>query len=500
MRLIRQRTEAVLGIDVGTQSTKCVVLSDNGDLLGIGQHGYGVQKPRPNWAEQSPDEWWNAAISAVRDAMRQANIPPTRICGIGLAGQMHGLVVVDHNLLPLRPAIIWLDRRSANLCDTVLERVGHDTAVQIAGNRLSPGFAAASLAWLNEVEPDTLAQARAVLQPKDYLVLRLTGELCSEPSDASATWLFDIHQRVWSPVLAEACGVPLDILPPVTESADVVGHLRTEAADALGLREGLPVVAGAADQAALLLGAGVIDSGRGSLTLGTGGQITIVSNRPRIDPELRLNTFFHAVPGLWYTMGAILNGGIALRWWRQAASPDDNHSYPELLATAEHVPAGSDGLIFLPYLEGERTPHMDPQASGAFVGLTLHHTQAHLTRAVLEGVAFAFRDCLLTLQETGPVPDHFLIGGGGSQSGLWRRILASVLGVSLQTVEGSEHTAMGAALLAGLGANLFYDLPQAVAHAVHYGPTVTPDPAEQAIYGERHAQFQALYPALRNIR
>lgn len=496
MRLT-DRTDIVLGIDAGTQSSKCVVLDAHGELRGVGQQGYGILTPRPHWAEQDPHAWWEAAVGAVRDALRQAGVSSARVQGIGIAGQMHGIVLLGHNLEPLRPAIIWMDRRSANLCETILGRVPHDVVVKVAGNRLSPGFAGATLAWLREVEPHTLEQTRFVIQPKDYLALKLTGEISSEASDASATWLFDIAQRQWSDVLAQACGVDVGMLPPVSESAAVIGKLRPDPAFELGLRADIPVVAGASDQAALLLGAGVIESGRGSITVATGGQMTIVSNRPMIDPKLRLNTFCHAVPDRWYTMGAILNGGVALRWWRSVIDIEQTRPYADLLGEADLVPAGAEGLVFLPYLEGERTPHMDPNATGAFVGLTTRHTQAHLTRAVLEGVAYAFRDCLLTLQDTGPIPDHFLVGGGGSQGALWRQILANVLGVSLQTVKGQEHTAVGAAMLAGVGTHVFYDPAEAVAHCVRYGPTEMPDPAEKAIYDSGYARFRALYPALR---
>ncbi len=499
MRLT-DRTDVILGIDVGTQSSKCVVLDANGDLRGVGQEGYGILTPRPHWAEQDPQAWWEAAIGAVREALRQAGVSPARVQGIGLAGQMHGVVLLGYNLEPVRPAIIWMDRRSANLCETILGRVPPEVVVKVAGNRLSPGFAAASLAWLREVEPHTLERTRVVVQPKDYLALRLTGEISSEPSDASATWLYDIGQRQWSETLANACGISPDKLPPLSESAAVIGKLRPDPAFALGLRADIPVVAGASDQAALLLGAGVIEAGRGSITLGTGGQMTIVSNRPMIDPKLRLNTFCHAVPDRWYTMGAILNGGNALRWWRCVVDDEQSYSYADLLAEAEQVPAGAEGLIFLPYLEGERTPYMDPSATGALIGLTTRHSRAHITRAVLEGVAYAFRDCLLTLRDTGPIPDHFLIGGGGSQGVLWRQILASVLGVSLQTVEGREHTAVGAAMLAGLGTHVFNELAEAVAHSVRYGPTEMPNPAQKVIYDNGYARFRAYYPALRAVQ
>jgi xylulokinase len=489
--------DVVLGIDVGTQSCKCVALDAAGKLCGVGQQRYGVLTPRPHWAEQHPATWWEAAIAAVREAM--AHVAADRVRGIGLTGQMHGVVLLDRQLEPLRPAIIWMDRRSANLCSLIQSRVPRNVVINVAANRLSPGFAGATLAWLREVEPKLLDEIHAVIQPKDYLMLRLTGVVNSDPSDASATWLFDVKQRRWSEVLTAACGVSPDILPPLSDSASVVGSLRPAAAAALGLPVDLPVVAGSADQAALLLGTGVIEPGRGAITLATGGQMTIVSGQPMIDPELRLNTFCHAIPGLWYTMGAILNGGMALRWWRSLISTDQPPAYNDLLAEAARVPAGAEGLTFLPYLEGERTPHMDPNASGALVGLTLRHTRAHITRAVLEGVAYAFRDCFRTLQAAGPVPDHFLIGGGGAQGPLWRQIMASVLGISLQTITGTEHTATGAAMLAGLGTQVFYDLAQAVAHTVHYGSIETPDPDDRPLYDEGYARFRALYPALKAI-
>lgn len=500
MHRMAARTDVLLGIDIGTQSSKCVVLDANGELLGIGQEGYDLRTPRPQWVEQDPEDWWKATVNAVKQAMRQANISAARVQGMGVTGQMHGIVLLGHDRQPLRPAIIWMDRRSANLCGTISARLSSQDVIEIAGNRLSPGFGGASLAWLSEAEPQTLSRTRAVIQPKDYLVLRLTGVISSEPSDASATWLYHIGQGRWSEVLAKACGVPMDILPPISPSAAVIGQLRAEAALELGLRAEIPVVAGASDQGALLLGSGVVEPGRGSITLGTGGQITVVTSRPMVDAQLRLNTFCHVTPSHWYTMGALLNAGIALRWWRNAIDTESKRSYSDLLLQAAQVPAGSEGLVFLPYLEGERTPHMDPGATGALIGLTLRHTQAHITRAVLEGVAFAFRDCLRTLQETGPVPDHFLIGGGGSQGPLWRQIMANVLGVSLQTVEGREHTAVGAAMLAGIGTRVFYDLAEAVARVVHHGPAERPDPEIQAAYTDSYARFRALYPALRAVR
>ena len=484
---------ALLGIDLGTQSAKCVVIDAAGKLHGIGQTAYSIQHPQPNWAEQNPKDWWEAVVQAVRQARTNA---PQPIAGIGLAGQMHGIVLLDKNLDPLHPAIIWMDRRSAEISAQIMTNTAPDLLRRSAVNRLSPGFAGASLAWLRENEPELLNQTHAVIQPKDYLALRLTGVLGSEHSDASATWLYDIPARDWSEALAEICNVSPTLLPPLSESTRPIGALQAAAAEALGLEPGIPVVAGAADQAALLTGAGVINPGEGAITIGTGGQMTLVSDRPLLDSALRLNTFCHAVPGLWYTMGAILNGGIALHWWSNVLGGVD---FTALTEAAAQIPPGAEGVIFLPYLAGERTPHMDPNACGVFYGLTPQHTQAHMTRAVLEGVAFAFLDCLQTLATVGQVPKHWRTGGGGSRGALWRQVLASVLGVELQIMEGEEHTATGAALLAGVGAGVFKDLPQAVEQVVRTGPVEVPDMEAHSVYRTLYGRFRALYWALRNV-
>ncbi len=490
----------LLGIDIGTQSAKCVAISPAGDLRGTGQAGYVISAPHPGWAEQSPENWWTAAVQAVRAAVQSGGIEPESVRAIGVTGQMHGLVLIGKDLQPMRPAIIWMDRRSAEQADAILERTPADLLISVAGNHPSPGFAGVTLAWLSEHEPSALTQARAVLHPKDMIVLRLTGVLNSEPSDASATWLYDLTRNAWSPELAGLCHVPLNLLPPLRPSTSVVGELIPQAAEALGLPPGIPVVAGASDQGALLLGSGVITPGEGAITIATGGQITLVTDRPLIDPQLRLNTFCHALPDRWYTMGAILNGGIALRWWRNLLGGDQAWSYPDLLTAAEDISPGADGLVFLPYLAGERTPHMNPAASGAFIGLTLSHTPAHLTRAVLEGVAHAFRDCLQTLNALGPTPRHFVIGGGGARGRLWRQITADVLGCSVQRIEGEEHTAAGAALLAGIGVGLFADADEATTRFTRYGPVEYPNPAAHQVYDAAHHQFQALYRAIESAR
>lgn len=489
----------LIGIDVGTQSAKCVLTNIEGQLLGVGQQGYPVLTPQPFWAEQDPAAWWRAVVSATHAALHQAGASSDQVRGIGLTGQMHGFVMIGPDHKPVRPAIIWMDRRSADLIESVQGSLSPPIVRAVAANRLSPGFAAATLAWFRVHDPAALAQTRFILMPKDVVALRLTGIINSDPSDAAATWLFDVGKREWSGDLARACGFTLDKLPPVRDSTAVIGDLCAEAAAELGLVAGIPVVAGAADQAAMLTGAGLITPGCGAITISTGGQIAVVSNTPMIDPQLRLNTFCHAAPGLWYTMGAILNGGMVLRWWRDVVDPTHTRAFGDLVDEAASIPAGAGELICLPYLEGERTPHMDPDATAAFIGLTRAHTQAHITRAVLEGVAYAFRDCLETLRDVGPAPDQFVIGGGGAQGSLWRQIMGNVLGVSLQRIEGAEHTAVGAALLAGVGAGVFADLPDAVARCVRYGEIEEPDAGTRAVYEAGFARFRALYPALRGV-
>lgn len=427
-----------LGIDLGTQSVKALLVNEQGVIVRIAQQPYPILRPHPNYAEQNPEDWWKATVWAVQEATRHAG---NQIRVIGIAGQMHGLVTLDKNKELLRPAIIWMDQRSTAECE-IQKR---ENWLQLAHNQLVPGFMAASLLWMKVHEPKLFDRIDMVLTPKDWLRWKLTGVLCTEVSDASGTLMMDIPKRQWSLELVELYGFPPGILPHVMESEQMIEEATTDASHELGLSSMPRVVAGAADQAAMLVGCGVLEPGQAVLTIGTGGQLSVVTDVPQ--PDGRLNTFCHAVPQRWYSMGAILAAGYALAWWKNVINGHLN----AVLRAAEKVPAGAEGIIFRPYLNGERTPHLNPTLTASFEGLTGRHTKGHLTRAVLEGVAFAMRDCQKTLLEAGASPNRIIMGGGGGQGVLWRQIMASVLQMPLHSVENPEQTAFGAAMLAAAG-------------------------------------------------
>jgi xylulokinase len=485
----------LLGLDLGTSSLKAVVMDRAGHIVGLGAQDYAIAQSHPAWAEQDPEEWWRAAVVATRQALAAAGCAAGEIAAIGLAGQMHGTVLLDEAGQPLRPAILWADQRSAAVVAAATQRLGLETLGRLAANRLAVGFMAASLLWLAVHEPRTLAGARWALLPKDALRLRLTGVVVSEPSDASSTLLFDVAERGWSAALLREWRLPGEILPPLLDSSAIAGGLRPDAADALGLAAGTPVVAGGADQACQLLGSGLLAPGLLSCTIGTGGQLVSVLDAPTYDPALRLSTFCHCLPGTWYSMGAVLAAGLSLRWFRERFCPEA--SYDQLAAEAASVPPGAEGLLFLPYLVGERTPHFDPLARGAFVGLTLRHGRGHLVRAIMEGVAFAMRDGLEIMRGLGDAPQQLLAAGGGGASPLWRQILADVLALPVRSALGEERTAVGAGLLAGLGVGLYPDAGAACAEAVRYGPPTAPIPAAVARYAALYPLYRGLYGKLR---
>ena len=486
----------LLGLDLGTSSLKAAIIDPDGHLLGVAAGDYPIDQPLPGWAEQDPEAWWQAACRATRRALEQAAIPGEEVAAIGLSGQMHGTVLVGPDGLPTRPAIIWPDQRSSAEVVRALQAVGLPRLGRLAANRLATGFTAASLLWLSGHEPDLLAAADKVLLPKDYLRLRLTGEVATDVSDASATLLFDVARRRWSGELLNEWKLPQWLLPPVLESAAVAGQVRPEAAEALGVRAGTPVAAGAADQACQALGSGLLDPGLASCTIGTGGQLLTPLVTPSYDPQLRLHTFCHAVPNRWYCMGATLAAGLSLRWFREEFCPAQA-TFEELAEEAKGVPAGAEGLVFLPYLVGERTPHFDPQARGAFIGLTLRHGRGHAVRAIMEGVAYALRDSLELVRQLGPGPTQVITAGGGGSSRPWLDILAGVFGLPVLVAAGQERTAVGAAVLGGLAVGIYADAAQARARTVRYGPPVEPVPADVARYQELYGLYRELYPALK---
>lgn len=489
----------LLGVDLGTSSVRVAVVDERGQIRGLGQQEYPIEIPRPGWAEQDPEAWWEATQAACRQAIQARGLAPEAITAIGLSGQMHGTVLTTASGDPLGHAIIWADGRSAAVANRLNHEIGLARLAELAGNRVSAGFMAATLGWLREERPATLDSARWALLPKDFLRLRMTGEAASEPSDASATLLFDIRRGDWSSELAEAVGVETELLPPVVPSRTVAGRLTAPAAAALGLRPGIPVVAGAGDQAAQAVGNGVLDGTTASCTIGTGGQLLQPAAEPSADPQLRVHCFCHAVPGTWFLMAAILAAGLSLRWWRDTVGLPSEGGYEVLDREAEEAGPGAGGVLFLPYLLGERTPHMDSAARGAFVGLALEHGRGHLARAVMEGVALALREGMGVLAVLTSRPDALVASGGGAKSRLWRQIQADVFGLPLTTVVGEERAVVGAAMLAGIGTGVFGSFGEAREACVSYGSRTEPRAAVRDQYDRLYGIYRSLYPALQPV-
>ena len=469
---------ALVGLDVGTSGVKALAISPTGELLARAERDYPLSTPQPGWAEQDPADWRRAAEEAL------AALGAGDVAGIGLTGQMHGLVALDAEQRVLRPAILWNDQRTAAECREIEERLGLSRLIELTGNRALPGFTAPKLLWLRRHEPETFERIAHVLLPKDFVRLALTGELATDVADASGTLLFDVAGRRWSGDVLDALELPAAWLPRALESPAV-------SAETPG---GTPVAAGAGDQAAGALGVGVIGAGPASVVLGTSGVVFAALPSAVVDPEGRAHVFCHATPGGWHAMGVMLSAAGSLGWFRHTLAPGEG--YDALVAEAERWEPGAEGLLFLPYLAGERTPHVDPHARGAFVGLSLRHDRGALVRAVLEGVAYGLRDSLEILRALGCRLDVGRVSGGGARSELWLRIVASVLGLPLERTAAEEGAAYGAALLGGVAGGVFADVEEAVASCVSVRDTIEPVPAWEEIYAEGYARYRALYPAL----
>lgn len=495
-------SELLLGIDLGTSALKAVLVSPDGQIVGSGSAEYPIHQPQPEHAEQDPHAWWEAACVAVRQALA----PATGHCvtAIGLSGQMHGTVLLGAHDRLLAPAVIWPDRRSAKQVEEITQRVGAARLIELTGSPVATGFQAATLRWFQQEQPEVWRQLCRVLLPKDYLRLRMTGAAATDPSDGSGSLLLDVNRRTWCTELLDTLQIDAGVLPPVQPSTSVAGTLTPEAAGALGLPVGTPVVVGAADTACSLLGAGVLEAGDLLLTLSTGGQLVQPATVPAVDRAGRIHTFCSAqepasVRAGWYQMGATLAAGMALHWLRDAVlgvgGPD---AYDRMLAWAGEAPAGARGLLFLPYLVGERTPHMDPHARGVFFGLALEHGRSELVRAVVEGVTLACADAFAVLAELGAKPRQVVLAGGGDRSPLWRQIVADVFGLPVTPLLTAEQSALGAALLAGAGTEQLSLDASARAWAA-YGEAVMPDPARHALYGEMLGKARALYSRNRDL-
>jgi len=451
-----------LGIDLGTSAVKALLLRTDGAVVAMAGAPCVLSTPRPKWSEQDPNLWWQATIEALRGLWRMVPGAAAEIGAIGLSGQMHGLVLLAANGATLRPCLLWNDQRSAEECDQLQERFGLDGLVRMTGNRVYAGFTLPKLLWVRTHEPAVFAATRQILLPKDWLRWRLTGAFASDVSDASGTAMFDVGARRYSAELLAALDLDPALLPPTFESMEVTSTVGLHAAKETGLRAGTPVVAGAGDQAASALGLGLLDEGACSVTIGTSGVVFAPRRTHRPDPQGRLHAFCHAVPGRWHQMGVMLSAGASLRWFRDTiALPEVAEAarrgidpYQLIDTLASSAPPGADGVTFLPYLSGERTPHADPNATGAFLGLTGRHTRGHLARAVLEGVTFGLCDCLDLLRGTGLAVTRLTLAGGGARSPLWRQLCADVFGCEVVGAQIVESSALGAARLAaeGIGA------------------------------------------------
>jgi xylulokinase len=486
----------LMGIDLGTSSIKTIIIDPDGNTLAKSSAELATNTPNPGWAEQNPEDWFRVTLDTIREALSLSGVPADAIGAIGFSGQMHGTVCMDAKSTLLRPAIIWADQRSQEQVEWVKEHIGPECLGRWTANPIATGFMLSSWLWIKENEPRIASETNHLLLPKDYLRYRFMGELGSEPSDASSTSIFDTTKLCWSQQLLERLDINADLLPIIHASANVAGILQREVADSVGLRTGTPVVFGGSDQACQALGHGLIDPGVISCTIGTGGQLLAPTRTPTYDPRLRLHTYCHALPGRWFQMAATLSAGLSLKWLRDNVFRGGN--YQDLANAAANVPPGSEGLFFLPHLVGERTPHMDSKARGAFIGLTIRHGSAHLARAVMEGVVFSLRSGLELMTELGVPVEKILASGGAIAHPLWLRLQADIFNRPIYQTHTVEAAAVGAALLAGVGVKVFPDLATACKQTSRLkNEVIRPDEGNVRHYTETYPHYCEIYPRLK---
>lgn len=493
----------LLGIDVGTGGTRAVIIDAKGKVIAsaTGEHE-AFASPQIGWAEQDPEDWWRACGQAVRQALASAGLDGDHIASVGFSGQMHGAVMLDARDAVVRPALIWCDVRTEKQCRELAAKIGAERLIQLTCNPALPNFTLTKFLWVRENEPENWNRVRSVMLPKDYVRFRMTGERAIDVADASGTLLLDVSNRRWSEKVIQAAEIDSAMLPRLYESQEVCGKVTAAGAAATGLKAGTPVVAGAGDQAAGATGMGIVAPGAVSATIGTSGVVFAATGSPALDSQGRLHTFCHAVPGRWHVMGVTQAAGLSLRWFRDrfgAGADDGRDPYERLTAEAAEAPAGSDGLLWAPYLMGERTPHLDPNARGALIGLTASHTRGHVVRAILEGVAFSLKDTFTLFEEMGVPVTRVRLGGGGARSALWRQIQAGVYGREVEIVEAEEGAAYGAAILAGVGAGWWKTVDAACDEVIRVARTVTPDPGAVELLAARYQAYRRIYPALRSI-
>jgi len=495
-----------LGIDIGTSGTKTLLVDQTGRKVSSATVEYPLYTPHPLWAEQHPADWWQAVVRGIQWVLAEAKIDPSQIAGIGLSGQMHGSVFLDEHDEVIRPAILWCDQRTVEQCAWITEKAGRDVVVAETLNPVLTGFTAPKIVWLQQKEPQAWTRVKKILLPKDYIRLLLTGEYATEVSDASGTALLNVTKRSWSAPMLAACGVTEAMLPKVYESPEVSGRISVKAAALTGLHAGTPVVGGGGDQAAGAVGNGIVEEGIASCSVGTSGVLFAHMKKPNTDQLLRTHTFCAAVPNEWHVMGVQLSSGGSLRWYRDTLAHDETDvartlgvdPYSLITREAATVPAGCEGLLFLPYLTGERCPYPDPYARGVFFGLTLRHTKAFMARAVLEGVAYGLRDSLEIFKEMGVQTTQIRLSGGGARSEVWRQIQADIYHRECVTINIDEGPAFGVALLAGVGTGLYPSVPEACRQTITVTHRIEPVETDAAIYERYYPIYRKLYADLKD--
>lgn len=494
----------LVGIDIGTSGTKTVIFDEVGSVIASALSEYPLSQPYPGWAEQEPEDWWNAVCETVHGCIAKSGLAASDIGGVGLSGQMHGLVMLGADGKVLRPAILWCDQRTAQQCEDITRLVGGQRLIEITANPAMTGFTASKILWVQEHEPHIYEKCVKILLPKDYIRYRLTGEFATEVSDASGMQLLDVPKRRWSGEVCGKLGIDTALLARVHESAEVSGRVSRAGASQTGLKQGTPVAGGAGDQAAGAVGAGIVRSGIASATIGTSGVVFAYTDRITIDPKGRVHTLCHAVPGMWHVMGVTQGAGLSLRWFRdefcgaevQTAARMGISPYQLMDAEAARVQPGCGGLLYLPYLMGERSPHLDPNAKGVFFGLTARHGRCDMLRAVMEGVTYSLRDCLDIIEQMDIPVQQVRAAGGGAKSALWRQMLSDVFGKPIVTAADSEGPALGAALLAGVGTGAYGSVAQACEAVVAPGGEIRPDSHNLEAYRRFYSMYTRLYPAL----
>ena len=496
----------LLGIDLGTSGTRTVLFNRDGEVLRAKSVEYPLYQPHNGWAEQDPKDWWEAAIATISLVVKESGVDARDIASLGISGQMHGLVMLDEQGEVLRPSIIWADQRTGEECEDITRAVGYDRLIEVTANPALTGFTASKILWVKKHQPEIYARCRHILLPKDYLRFKLTGDFATEVSDASGMQLLDVPQREWSQHVLDKLGIHRDLLAKVYESPDVTGHISAQAARLTGLSQNTLVVGGAGDNAAAAVGTGTVVDGRAFTTIGTSGVVFAHSSKLAIDPKGRVHTFCCAVPGAWHVMGVLQSAGLSKRWIRDTcceaevaeAEKINEDPYVLLDKLAKTSPVGANRLIYLPYLMGERTPHLDPDCRGTFFGLSAMHTKADLIRAVMEGVSYGLKDSLDILDGMGVRPDSMLLTGGGAKSSFWRQVLADVFDCPVQTIKSSEGPALGVAILAGVGAGVYESVESACEKLVKPADVFEPNRQNAAVYARYHKLYQQLYPALKD--